>query len=144
MTRAGISLRHAARVLVAAVALAVSTGAPAAAGVVDKPAVDVNTAAAGALERVNGIGAVLAARIVEERRHGPFRDADDLKARVRGIGAANLRRIIDGGLVVAASGRAPGVESIVGRGPPGAAGVETIVGGTAGAPAGQRKAQGKK
>jgi len=48
--------------------------------------VDINTATAEQLERLPGIGPVLAARIVESRReHGPFRDTKDLE-RVSGIG----------------------------------------------------------
>jgi len=52
--------------------------------------VDVNIASAGDLERLPGIGAVLAARIVAEREErGPFATIDDM-ARVNGIGPATI------------------------------------------------------
>jgi competence ComEA-like helix-hairpin-helix protein len=55
--------------------------------------VDVNTAAVRALERIPGIGPVIAARIVEERNaNGPFESVDDL-ARVRGIGAHTVETL---------------------------------------------------
>jgi competence protein ComEA len=63
-------------------------------------AVDANTASRDQLERVAGIGPALAQRIVAERRHGAFRDLDDLATRVRGVGDASLRRLARGGLVV--------------------------------------------
>jgi competence ComEA-like helix-hairpin-helix protein len=55
--------------------------------------VDPNTASAGLLETLPGVGPVLAARIVEERtRNGPFARAEDL-LRVKGLGAATLARV---------------------------------------------------
>jgi len=49
---------------------------------------DLNTASAPALERLEGIGPELARRIVEERlRGGPYKDLDGLASRVRGVGA---------------------------------------------------------
>ena len=48
--------------------------------------VDVNTASVAELERLPGVGPLLAARIVEYRNaHGPFRSPEDLQ-RVQGIG----------------------------------------------------------
>lgn len=65
--------------------------------------VDVNAASAAELEQVRGIGPALAARIVAARHQGGrFRDTDDLRARVRGIGEANLRRMLAAGLSVPA------------------------------------------
>lgn len=60
----------------------------------DAPApVNVNTATAGELESLPGIGPVLAARIVEHRtRHGPFQTLEDL-LRVEGIGPGLLNRL---------------------------------------------------
>ena len=55
---------------------------------------DVNSASSRALERLEGIGPKLAGRIIEERnRGGPFADAEDLAARVRGIGALTIERL---------------------------------------------------
>jgi len=53
-----------------------------------------NSASSRALERLEGIGPKLAGRIIEERnRGGPFADAEDLAARVRGIGALTIERL---------------------------------------------------
>lgn len=55
--------------------------------------VDVNKASASELERLPGIGPVLAERIVQWRRdQGPFQKVDDLSL-VKGIGEKKLRRI---------------------------------------------------
>jgi hypothetical protein len=51
------------------------------------PAIDVNSAPAEQLEILPRIGPSLAKRIVEERAKGPFRSVDDLRKRVKGIGA---------------------------------------------------------
>lgn len=54
---------------------------------------DVNTATAAQLERLPGVGPILARRILEARwEHGPFRAPADL-ARVPGMGRATLRAI---------------------------------------------------
>jgi competence protein ComEA len=63
-------------------------------------AVDANRATQAQLREVPGIGPAIAERIVKERRRGPYRDTQDLRERVRGVGEANLRRMVDGGLVV--------------------------------------------
>ncbi|MCO5107411.1 MAG: helix-hairpin-helix domain-containing protein [Burkholderiaceae bacterium] len=68
-------------------------------------ALDANTATQAELETIRGVGPALSARIVEARRARPFDDLDDLKARVRGIGDANLRRMREAGLSVGPSGR---------------------------------------
>ena len=77
--------------------------------------VDANTADASALVGVSGIGPAIAGRILAARREaGPFRDLDDLRERVRGIGEANLRRMAAAGLSV---GSAPsGQRSVVAGG----------------------------
>jgi competence protein ComEA len=55
--------------------------------------VNVNTAGVTELDRVSGIGPVMAQAIVEYRKqHGPFRRLEDLTA-VRGIGPATLERL---------------------------------------------------
>ena len=54
---------------------------------------DPNTATAEALEALPQIGPTLARRIVEAKAAGPFLSANDLRARVRGIGPATLARI---------------------------------------------------
>ena len=57
--------------------------------------VDVNAADAAELERLPGVGPVLAQRIVEEReQRGPFRSAEEL-SRVRGIGPKLYERLKD-------------------------------------------------
>jgi competence ComEA-like helix-hairpin-helix protein len=61
--------------------------------------VSLNTATEAQLEQLPGIGPALARAIVAERAaHGPFRNAADL-ARVKGIGAATVRRL-EGRIVV--------------------------------------------
>jgi competence protein ComEA len=55
--------------------------------------VDLNRADALELDRLPGIGPVLAGRIVEHReRHGPFRRVEELRA-VRGVGPRLLERL---------------------------------------------------
>jgi len=55
---------------------------------------NVNSADSRAFERLDGIGPELAGRIVEERRRGgAFADAEDLAARVRGIGPLTIERL---------------------------------------------------
>ncbi len=89
--------------------------------------VDVNRATAAELEQVKGIGPKTAQRIVDVReRGGRFRNGEDLRRRVPGIGTARLRKMVSAGLMLpadraAAIGSAPGsprVELIMGQ-PPG-------------------------
>ena len=59
------------------------------------PLLNLNTATAEELDALNGIGPVLAARIVEYRTaHGPFRYVEDVME-VRGIGPAKLEEFAD-------------------------------------------------
>lgn len=59
------------------------------------PLVNINTAAESELLAIKGIGPVIARRIVEERQlHGPFRTPQDLDARIKGIGPANLQKML--------------------------------------------------
>lgn len=64
-------------------------------------AVDVNAADEAALRSVKGIGPAKARAIVDERaRNGPFEDASDLAARVKGFGGRTLERLQAEGLSV--------------------------------------------
>lgn len=99
MVRMELPAVRPAKVLACLAFIALLHGGIARAGVTDA-----NTADQAALEQVVGIGPAIAARIVEARREGgPFRDLDDLRDRVRGIGAANIRRMAAGGLAVPGS-----------------------------------------
>ena len=55
--------------------------------------IDPNVASTDSLRRLPEIGPVLANAIVESRRSGPFKDLDDLRLRVRGIGPATASTI---------------------------------------------------
>src|ERR1700757_4066124 len=71
-------------------------------------AVEVNTADQAALESVKGIGPVHAKAIIDERtKNGPFKDADDLAARVKGIGAKSVKNLEAAGLTINGSGAPP-------------------------------------
>lgn len=64
-------------------------------------AVDVNTANDDALRGIRGIGAAKAKMIVDERTaHGPFKDADDLSRRVKGMGGKTVERLQAEGLAI--------------------------------------------
>jgi competence protein ComEA len=69
--------------------------------------VNVNEASMEDLRSIRGIGPARARRILEERARGPFRDLDDLSARVPGLGASTARTLARNGLRVqpARSGR---------------------------------------
>ena len=70
-------------------------------------AVEVNTADEAALESVKGIGPAHAKAIIDERtKHGPFKDANDLAARVKGIGQKSVAKLEAAGLTINSS-RAP-------------------------------------
>jgi hypothetical protein len=88
------SLRAPVACLLVLLALA-GAGLPRAAG-----AVDANVASRAELESIRGIGPAIAARIVAERERGPYADLQDLRDRVRGVGAASLRRMAEAGLRV--------------------------------------------
>ena len=79
--------------LCVAVALSLSAGFAA--------AVEVNSADQAALESVKGIGPVHAKAIIDERtKNGPFKDADDLATRVKGIGTKSVTNLETAGLTI--------------------------------------------
>ena len=63
-------------------------------------AVDVNTATAEDLNALKGIGPAMSTRIVEERKNGEFKDWNDLRARVKGIGNKKAGKLSEQGLTV--------------------------------------------
>ena len=84
-------------------------------------AVDVNTANTDALRGIKGIGPAKAKAILDERQaHGPFKDANDLGTRVKGLGGKTVQRLEAEGLTIGAAPKtaavAPGNAA-----PPGAA-----------------------
>jgi competence protein ComEA len=90
------------KLLMLCVALALSLSAGWAA------AVEVNSADQAALESVKGIGPVHAKAIIDERtKNGPFKDADDLAARVKGIGTKSVTNLEAAGLTINGSGAPP-------------------------------------
>jgi competence protein ComEA len=90
------------KLLMLCVALALSLSAGWAA------AVEVNSADQATLESVKGIGPVHAKAIIDERtKNGPFKDADDLAARVKGIGTKSVTNLEAAGLTINGSGAPP-------------------------------------
>lgn len=70
--------------------------------------VEVNTADQATLERLSGLGPVKSKAIIDERNaHGPFKDADDLANRVRGLGAKSVSKLEAQGLTVNQSSAPP-------------------------------------
>ena len=63
-------------------------------------AVDVNKASLAELEAVKGIGPAAAAKILDERKKGSFKDWNDVMQRVRGIKEAKAARLSEAGLTV--------------------------------------------
>jgi len=62
--------------------------------------VDVNQASAADLDGIKGIGPAVSARILDERKRGPFKDWSELIGRVKGIGSANAARFSSEGMTV--------------------------------------------
>ncbi|WP_176058085.1 helix-hairpin-helix domain-containing protein [Paraburkholderia sp. BCC1876] len=90
------------KLLMLCVALALSLSAGFAA------AVEVNSADQAALESVKGIGPVHAKAIIDERtKNGPFKNADDLAARVKGIGTKSVTNLEAAGLTINGSATPP-------------------------------------
>lgn len=63
-------------------------------------AVDVNKVGEAELDRIKGIGPVIAGKILAERKKGRFKDWNDFIARVKGVGNSNAARYSDQGLTV--------------------------------------------
>lgn len=71
-------------------------------------AVEVNTADQAALESVKGLGPVKSKAIIDERaKNGPFKDADDLANRVKGLGAKSVANLEAAGLTIGGSTTPP-------------------------------------
>src|SRR5471032_1830061 len=71
-------------------------------------AVEVNSADQAALESVKGISPVHAKAIIDERtKNGPFKDADDLATRVKGIGTKSVKNLEAAGLTINGSTAPP-------------------------------------
>jgi competence protein ComEA len=71
-------------------------------------AVDVNTADQSALESVKGLGPVKSKAIIDERsKNGPFKDADDLATRVKGLGTKSVSNLEQEGLTIGGSSAPP-------------------------------------
>lgn len=62
--------------------------------------VEINRASQAELEMVKGIGPALSARILQAREASAFASWDDLRQRVRGIGAVKAARLSGDGLTV--------------------------------------------
>lgn len=62
--------------------------------------VDVNTATEAELDGIKGIGPRTTALIMEERNRSPFKNWQDLMARVKGIKPASASRLSSNGLTV--------------------------------------------
>lgn len=75
-------------------------------------AVDVNAASEDALLGIKGIGPARAKAILDERNaRGPFKNADDLAARVKGMGGHTVERLQREGLTVGAAPPAAAAKS---------------------------------
>lgn len=84
-------------------------------------AVDVNTAGEDALLGIKGIGPARAKAILDERSaHGPFKNADDLASRVKGMGGHTVERLQKEGLTVGAAGLGAAGAGTAGKGAAGA------------------------
>ncbi|MBY4866145.1 helix-hairpin-helix domain-containing protein [Burkholderia sp. Bp9017] len=71
-------------------------------------AVEVNTADQAALESVKGLGPVKSKAIIDERtKNGPFKDADDLANRVKGLGTKSVGHLEENGLTIGGSSTPP-------------------------------------
>lgn len=70
-------------------------------------AVDVNKATEAELDGVRGIGPSTTQLILSERKKAPFKDWDDLIARVKGIGEARATKLSSEGLTVSGAAFKP-------------------------------------
>ena len=67
-------------------------------------AVDVNKATPAELDGVKGIGPVISAKIIDERKKGNFKSWEDFIGRVKGIGEGNAAKFSAEGLTVGGAG----------------------------------------
>jgi competence protein ComEA len=67
-------------------------------------AVDVNKASAADLDGIKGIGPVISAKILDERKKGNFKDWNDFIERVKGVGEGNATKFSAEGLTVNGAG----------------------------------------
>jgi competence protein ComEA len=85
--------------------------------------VDVNTADQTTLESLKGLGPVKSKAIIDERtQNGPYKNADDLANRVKGLGAKTVTKLEAEGLMINGSTAPPTGAKSVGR----AAGAPTM------------------
>lgn len=71
-------------------------------------AVEVNSADQATLESVKGLGPVKSKAIIDERtKNGPFKDADDLANRVKGLGTKSVGHLEENGLTIGGSSTPP-------------------------------------
>lgn len=69
--------------------------------------VEVNTADQATLETLKGIGPVISKAIIDERAKAPFKDADDLANRVKGLGVKSVTKLEAQGLTINHSAAPP-------------------------------------
>ncbi len=62
--------------------------------------IDVNSASAADLDSIKGVGPALSGRILDERQKGKFKDWNDLRSRVKGIGEKSAVKFSSQGLTV--------------------------------------------
>ena len=67
-------------------------------------AVDLNKATPAELDGIKGIGPVISAKIIDERKKGNFKSWEDLISRVKGIGDGNAAKFSAQGLTVEGAG----------------------------------------
>jgi competence protein ComEA len=70
-------------------------------------ATDINRASQAELESVKGIGPTMSERIIEARKAGAFKDWQDLRARVKGMGERKSAKLSQEGLTVGGTAFAP-------------------------------------
>jgi competence protein ComEA len=90
-------------------------------------AVEVNSADQATLETVKGIGPVHAKAIIDERtKNGPFKNADDLAARVKGLGTKSVTNLEAAGLTINGAATPPsGTKAAAKSAPPAAPAART-------------------
>lgn len=82
---------------------------------------DINRASQAELEALHGVGPQLSTRIIQAREARPFKDWEDLRRRVTGLGPAKSVRLSREGLTVAGTAFAATDSMLTPRKKPGAA-----------------------